>query len=363
MKHIIRRVLGLCLLVFAGAAAQAAPPPRPLPGLSPADAEAAAADYQRYCALCHGADRAGHANDHAPSLRSQSLLRTAVPWLMREAIAYGRPGTPMGAYLDEVGGPLSLPEVQRLVLWLYLEGGAPERVRLDPTPVQAHPVAGARLYQTQCAECHGADGEGGTGTALANPAMLATTPDAFLQHAITHGRDGTPMPAFGERLSGHEIAGITAYIRSFSTGGLAEPPAPVEPPALADAVLNPDGEAPRFEFSNGHYILAADLDRALREKRRLVLLDTRVPSMWQIGHIAGAVPLPYYTDDVALFEALPRDGTWIVTYCECPRAAADSVNRMLREQGFENTAVLWEGIGGWVALGYPTVTGQVAQAQ
>lgn len=362
MKRTFVGLLGGAMWLGAATLAWAVPP-RPVPSLPPAEAAAAAADYQRYCALCHGADRAGHANDHAPSLKSESLLRTSVPWLMREAIAYGRPGTPMGGYLDEVGGPMSLQDVVRLVRWLYQEGGSPERIRLDPAPVPGNPVAGSRLYDGACAECHGANGEGGTGTALANAAMLATTPDAFLRHAIEHGRDGTPMPAFGETLGATQIDDITAFLRSRATGGLAEPPAPVAPPALADAVLNPEGEAPVFEFSNGHYILAADLDRVLREKRKLVLLDTRVPSMWQIGHIAGAVPLPYYTDDAALFESLPRDGTWIITYCECPRAAADSVNRMLREQGFDNTAVLWEGIGGWVALGYPTVSGQVAQAR
>ena len=362
IKHANRWALpGLLLLVSLSA--HAAPTPRPLPSLDPEEASAAAADYQRYCALCHGADRAGHANDHAPSLRSQSLLRTATPWLLREAIAYGRPGTPMGGYLDEIGGPMSLQDIRRLLLWLYAEGGSPERVPLDARPVRGDPVAGGRLYGETCAECHGARGEGGTGTALANPAMLATTPDAFLRHAIEHGRDGTPMKAFGETLSPLQIDHITAFLRSRATGGLAEPPPPVEPPALSEAVLNPDGGAPAFEFSNGHYIVAAELDRLLREKRRLVLLDTRVASMWQIGHIEGAVPLPYYTDDAALFQALPRDGTWIITYCECPRAAADSVNRRLREQGFENTAVLWEGIGGWVALGYPTVTGQVLASE
>ena len=29
--------------------------------------------YERYCALCHGADREGYAADHAPSLRSPEL--------------------------------------------------------------------------------------------------------------------------------------------------------------------------------------------------------------------------------------------------------------------------------------------------
>lgn len=351
----MRLATALILLLFSAAASAA---PRPIPVLEAADASAAAADYQRYCALCHGADREGHANDHAPSLRSQSLMQTGFPWLIREAIAYGRPGTPMGGYLDEIGGPMTLEEISRLMLWLREQAGSPERLRLGAEAVSGDVAAGAVVYADNCASCHGANGEGGTGTALANPAMLATTPDPFLRHAIEHGRDGTPMLGFAGRLSATQMNDVTAFLRSRATSR-PDAPAPVQPPSLAEAVINPQGDAPAFEFMNGHYIAAADLDRLLREKRRMVLLDTRVPSMWQIGHIEGAVPLPYYTDDAALLAALPRDGTWIVTYCECPRAAADSVNRFLREQGFANTAVLWEGIGGWVALGYPTVTGQV----
>ena len=78
-------------------------------------------------------------------------------------------------------------------------------------------------------------------------------------------------------------------------------------------------------------------------------------------HIEGAVPIPYYYDYTALgalAEDLPNDGTMIVTYCECPRAAAEYVNAKIRELGFVNTAVLWEGIGGWVALGYPVSRGK-----
>ena len=105
--------------------------------------------------------------------------------------------------------------------------------------------------------------------------------------------------------------------------------------------------------------MSADLDAALQAKKRLVLLDTRTTSQWQMAHIKGSVPIPYYYDERdAVFEDLPTDGTWIVTYCECPRAAAESVNRKLVAQGFTNTAVLWEGIQGWISLGHPVFRGE-----
>jgi rhodanese-related sulfurtransferase len=86
-------------------------------------------------------------------------------------------------------------------------------------------------------------------------------------------------------------------------------------------------------------------------------------SMWQMAHIEGSVPLPYYYDDVTkVADDLPRDGTWIVSYCECPRAAAEYVNKQLVDLGFKNIAVLWEGAYGWVGLGYPMSRGETTLA-
>jgi mono/diheme cytochrome c family protein/rhodanese-related sulfurtransferase len=321
--------------------------------------QAAEADYQRYCALCHGADRAGHANDHAPSLKSRSLLESGYPTVLGEAIAYGRPGTPMGGYLDEVGGPLERAQVRRLVGWLMqVEGMTPQPMGF--APVTGDAARGGDTYAKECAGCHGAGGEGDTGTALANPAMLALTPDGFLRHAIVHGRDGTPMPAFAGTLSDAAIDDVTAFLRSRGGDGAGAGAGAVvlaDPPAIGEWILNPAAPPPQFELADGLYVSAAQLDRELRAGKRMVLLDTRVTSMWQLGHIAGAAPLPYYSSPSEVIAGLPRDGTWIVAYCECPRAAAESVVRRLRDQGFANTAVLYEGIQGWVALGYPVVGG------
>jgi rhodanese-related sulfurtransferase len=131
------------------------------------------------------------------------------------------------------------------------------------------------------------------------------------------------------------------------------------PPTPQDYVLNPYGAAPEFTLSEGRYISSEQLNAALESGRRLVLLDTRVPYFWAMANIRGSVPLPYYSDFDEVVGNLPTDGTWIVAYCECPRAAADSVVTRLRERGFANTAVLHEGYAGWTALGYPVVAGEV----
>ena len=55
------KVLLAALLLVSPLAVSAQPRPGP-PPLPPEEAAAAEADYQRYCALCHGPDRAGPAN-------------------------------------------------------------------------------------------------------------------------------------------------------------------------------------------------------------------------------------------------------------------------------------------------------------
>jgi cytochrome c oxidase cbb3-type subunit 3 len=257
---------------------------------------------------------------------------------------------------------LTRKDIIDLTRWLR-DVAKVEPVKIGYQPVAGNATAGAALYQQQCASCHGAQGEGGTGTALGNPAMLALTPDGFLRHAITHGRQGTPMPAFGQTLSAAQIDDITAFLRGRSTGWSVEKRTLHRPPALGQYVINAGGQAPQFgELKDGRYVSSEVLDRELRAGRRMVLLDTRVTSMWQMGHIEGAVPVPYYANRDEAVASLPRDGTWIVAYCECPRAAADSVVKWLREEsGFENTAVLWEGIQGWVSLGYPVTAGDASK--
>ncbi len=132
-----------------------------------------------------------------------------------------------------------------------------------------------------------------------------------------------------------------------------------EPPTLDNIVVNPDGDAPEFDLVENSYVMAEDLNAALEDGRRMILIDTRVPYFWAMAHIRGSLPIPYYSSGRELIAALPKDGTWIVAYCECPRAAADSAVTRLRELGYANTAVLYEGYAGWSALGFPVTAGRI----
>jgi mono/diheme cytochrome c family protein len=58
------------------------------------------------------------------------------------------------------------------------------------------------LYKNNCSGCHGADGKLGPAPPLNNPIYLALVSEKDIEHIITNGRHGTPMPAFGRSAGG-----------------------------------------------------------------------------------------------------------------------------------------------------------------
>ncbi len=77
-------------------------------------------------------------------------------------------------------------------------------------------VEGQQIWTRNCASCHGASGNGGSGPALAGT-VADTYPDIEDQMAvIADGRNA--MPAFGGRLSTEEIQAVARYSRQVLTG-------------------------------------------------------------------------------------------------------------------------------------------------
>lgn len=347
----IRATSLLLILIASGVPAQQPPP------LEPEARAAAAAAYQKYCALCHGEDRQGYAADNAPSLRSESLIASGGLGYLYMSTYYGRPGTPMAAFSDEFGGPLDRPSLVDLVRWLVEESGVEEFLDLPRDPIQGDVALGSALYQRECADCHGVDGVGVSAPSLAHPMFLSSARDAFIRHAIAEGRGGTPMVGYADQLSSDEIDALTAFLRSRASGWDAPEVALRSPPEPADYILNPDGEPPSFTLREGRYVPATEVRAALAEGKRMVLLDARPTSDWQRAHIPGAVPMPYYNEPEQILEHMPEDGTWIVVYCACPHAASGRVVDALRAAGVPNTAIIDEGVIVWTQRGYPIQAG------
>ncbi|MCB9612056.1 MAG: c-type cytochrome [Sandaracinus sp.] len=318
---------------------------------------AGAQSYRTYCGLCHGDEGEGYAADDANALRNQQFLASVDDAFLRAAIVRGHPGTSMAAYGERYGGPLNDAEINGLIAFIRSWQTVPNAEM--PAPNEGVALRAIPTWEAQCASCHGSRGQGETALSLNNPIFLETATPAQIRYAIVKGRDGTPMPAFEERLSMERIDDLVALIQSWSRqtddpGDAPEAMVPVIPEQL---VLNPDGQAPRFsELREGRYVPSAEVATALEQGRRIVFLDARAPSDYVRYHLPGAIVSPYY-DVQRLIERLPRDGTWIVAYCGCPHAASGRVMDALREAGFTNTAVLDEGVIHWKDEGYPIVTG------
>lgn len=331
--------------------------------LNPVSVKYVSGLYKKYCALCHGKDREGYAADHAPSLRSHSLMAvTQTPAsnhnFLLYTMAYGRQGTAMAAYAKDQGGPLDYADLELILSWLHEVSDVKKPIELSHDPVTGNIALGKKLYDKTCASCHGIKGEGISAPALGNPMLLATASDAFLRYAISEGRDGTPMRSFKDSLKNDEIDALVAYIRSRASGWNAPEAVVVTEPLPENYILNPQNKAPDFTLKEGKYVPAVQVLKALKDNSRMVILDARSKAGWHQSHIPGAVPVPYYEEPDSFIKDMPKDDTWIVVYCACPHAASEKVVSTLRRLGYKNTAIIDEGIIVWTNRGYPVQYGQ-----
>ena len=183
------------------------------------------------------------------------------------------------------------------------------------------------------------------------PEFLQIATNSFLDYAIRKGRPGTPMEPFEGKLSSKQISDVVAYLRTLEN---PHPPSTLPAPTGKEPmVINPKGKQASFTLREGRFVSSADVAAALKAKRRLVILDARAASDWMLGHIPGALSMPYY--DMKRIDEVPKDGTWVLAYCACPHHASGEVVDELRRRGYANTAVIDEGINFWRQQKYPMV--------
>ena len=86
-------------------------------------------------------------------------------------------------------------------------------------------VAGGRLFQANCATCHGAeaDGHGPASVGLTPPpanfrsgTVLGQHSDAYLYYRVSTGKAGTAMPSFHGVLDETERWQVITYLRSLA---------------------------------------------------------------------------------------------------------------------------------------------------
>src|SRR5690349_15767459 len=73
-------------------------------------------------------------------------------------------------------------------------------------------AGGKRIFESQCALCHGQTGTGGRGPSLNRPVLSRAADDADLRKLITQGIP-PEMPGAWQ-LNEHEVGLVAAYVRS-----------------------------------------------------------------------------------------------------------------------------------------------------
>ncbi len=108
---------------------------------------------------------------------------------------------------------------------MIMDHGVPEEAEAVANPVpatEASIAAGAAIFQTNCAACHGESGAGDGPAAAAldpKPANLGAdhvqaNSDGALFYIITHGRTGTAMPPWESILTEQQRWEVVNFVRT-----------------------------------------------------------------------------------------------------------------------------------------------------
>jgi mono/diheme cytochrome c family protein len=170
--------------------------------------------YSTHCAACHGVSGEGGIG---PSLTGTSLSAGEIASVLQGG------GSAMHGLASAIA-PDEMATIAEYALTLTGDTDGSD----DPTA----PDAAAATYETMCAGCHGAAGEGASAPALAGTALDT----AGLVSIIAEGRNG--MPGYAGQLSGAEIEDLAGLIIAMGQGH-GDVSDPDDAPTTTRAALTP----------------------------------------------------------------------------------------------------------------------------
>jgi mono/diheme cytochrome c family protein len=183
--------------------------------------------FQEHCQGCHGVDgRRGP----APPLHDDIFLAIVTEDDLLDVItngreAFGSDRTPMPAFAQSKGGPLTEKQVRILTKGMHKKWGggqAPEgrpRYRKPASEPPGDAAKGKELFARACAGCHGEHGDNPR-LRLNDPAFLGLVSDQTLRRYIITGRHdlAKTMPSYHKHeppLSPRDVTDLTAYLASW----------------------------------------------------------------------------------------------------------------------------------------------------
>jgi cytochrome c oxidase cbb3-type subunit III len=100
------------------------------------------------------------------------------------------------------------------LLSLRLPGQHGSTTAVNPYTGPQHAAAGAQLFRSQCAGCHGAEGTGSSKGPDLGARILRGATDESLFETIVKGKPGTSMPGF--RLTGQQTWQLVTHMRTLA---------------------------------------------------------------------------------------------------------------------------------------------------
>jgi len=170
--------------------------------------------FAQNCAVCHSVNGVGGAL--GPDLSREGSLRTidflqsfiSDPTTVVQGAtmpAFNRVLTPdqikdIAAYLSSLKGQIASPT------------STPAELTPTPTSTSTATINPSQLYSANCAICHGANREGGTGPAVTE-AALANWSISQITDFINEGGEGG-MPSFSEKMSPEQISSLANFLKN-----------------------------------------------------------------------------------------------------------------------------------------------------
>ena len=108
-----------------------------------------------------------------------------------------------------------------ILLALLLTAIAQAQIK-NPHTTPADVAAGARIFRSHCADCHGITGQGGKGPALNTGQFFHGASDQALLKNISDGIEGTAMPS--QFFSPDQIWQVVAFVRTLAVKGSSTAP-------------------------------------------------------------------------------------------------------------------------------------------
>jgi mono/diheme cytochrome c family protein len=176
--------------------------------------------FEDNCSKCHGQFGEGgpnptRAGDIIAPISSAEFLKTRDDGTLHAIISQGQPNFGMSPFGSPFGGPLDDQQINSIIAYIRSWESNPP-VELPPSvPAGAVALKGNEIFADLCSQCHGAHGEGGIGTALADPSFQSNNTDQQIFDSISKGHQQTAMIGWGDVLTSAQIKDLVNYIRSF----------------------------------------------------------------------------------------------------------------------------------------------------